>query len=240
MLQNDSVKPGTKDTNQARTARAVRALSVAAALGNNRLYSTPPPRARSRGRTPPRPQRPGTPGDAGGAAWRASSRAPAPANVPPTPAGCARGLAGPPCAPPRGDSTRPRPGQCPRACTRRRLPPQRNGAPRRLSPREARPRAQRVRVGGLPAARERARPARAWPGAPGTCARCRAAAHGARGAAKTESRTMNARRRGVGGPGRSGAEGGDPHELLVLEAQRLQVRGLARPERVELRTMGRS
>ena len=50
---------------------------------------------------------------------------------------------------------------------------------------------------------------------------------------------MNARRRGVGGPGRSGAEGGDPHELLVLEAQRLQVRGLARPERVELRTMGR-
>jgi hypothetical protein len=51
---------------------------------------------------------------------------------------------------------------------------------------------------------------------------------------------MNARRRGVGGPGRSGAEGGDPHELLVLEAQRLQVRGLARPERVELRTMGRS
>ena len=50
MLQNDSVKPGTKGKNQARTARAVRALSVAAALKNDRLYSTPPPRARSRGR----------------------------------------------------------------------------------------------------------------------------------------------------------------------------------------------
>jgi hypothetical protein len=50
MLQNDSVKPGTKGKNQARTARAVRALSVAAALKNDRLHSTPPPRARSRGR----------------------------------------------------------------------------------------------------------------------------------------------------------------------------------------------
>jgi hypothetical protein len=139
MLQNDSVKPGTKDTNQARTARAVRALSVAAALGNNRLYSTPPPRARSRGRTPPRPQRPGTPGDAGGAAWRASSRAPAPANVPPTPAGCARGLAPPPCAPPRGDSTRadvaaapaPAPGAMPASMY---PPPSTSAAERRAAP----------------------------------------------------------------------------------------------------------